>query len=222
MTRLDTVSRQLEAAYPAENKNELLTISSLPRMSTSTEPGTDQGLGIAGHAADGTRRRRAPHRLPEYREHLLARGGARRKEFAIRLAGRRIAGARRTAARHGRKCCLPPPRRRRPRRRVLGNGTLVHSLALLLAVVGLYGVKSYLVAQRTREIGIRMALGADRGAVMRMVMREGAALAGAGIATGLPLAALLGRTLGGLLYGVRPLDPAVFAAGAAIGSASPP
>ena len=84
-------------------------------------------------------------------------------------------------------------------------------LDLLLAIVGLYGVKSYLVAERTREIGIRMALGADRSVVMRMVMKEGAALAAAGMAIGLPLAALLGRALASLLYGVRPLDPLVFA-----------
>ena len=85
-------------------------------------------------------------------------------------------------------------------------------LALLLAVVGLYGVKSYLVSQRTREIGVRMALGAEPGDVMRMVLKEGAALAGVGIAIGLPLAALLARVLASVLYDVRPLDPVVFTA----------
>jgi putative ABC transport system permease protein len=83
-------------------------------------------------------------------------------------------------------------------------------LALLLAVVGLYGVKSYLVAQRTREIGIRVALGARPGDVLRMVLREGAALAAIGVGVGLPLAALLGMALGSLLYDVKPLDPIVF------------
>ena len=83
-------------------------------------------------------------------------------------------------------------------------------LALLLAVVGLYGVKSYLVSQRTREIGIRMALGARPGDVLGMVLREGAMLSAAGVALGLPLAALLGVLLSSLLYDVKPLDPVVF------------
>jgi predicted permease len=85
-------------------------------------------------------------------------------------------------------------------------------LALLLAVVGLYGVKSYIVSQRTREIGIRMALGAKPGDVLGMVLREGAMLAGVGVALGLPLAALLGFALSSLLYDVKPLDPIVFTA----------
>ena len=83
-------------------------------------------------------------------------------------------------------------------------------VALTLAVVGLYGVKAYVVSQRTREIGVRMALGADRGDVLRMMLREGAALAGIGIAIGLPLAAGLGKLLGAMLYEVKPLDPLVF------------
>ena len=83
-------------------------------------------------------------------------------------------------------------------------------LALLLAVVGLYGVKSYIVAQRTREIGIRMALGARSSDVMGMVLREGAALAAAGIALGLPLAAGFGFLVSAMLYDVKPLDPIVF------------
>ena len=83
-------------------------------------------------------------------------------------------------------------------------------LALLLAVIGLYGVKSYVVSQRTREIGIRMALGAKPHDVLAMVLREGAALSAVGVALGLPLAALLGFGLSRLLYDVRPLDPVVF------------
>jgi ABC-type antimicrobial peptide transport system permease subunit len=83
-------------------------------------------------------------------------------------------------------------------------------LSLLLAVVGLYGVKSYIVSQRTREIGIRMALGARPGDVLSMMLKEGAALAAVGVAVGLPLAALLGMAMSSLLYDVKPLDPVVF------------
>jgi predicted permease len=93
---------------------------------------------------------------------------------------------------------------------------LVGGLALLLAVVGLYGVKSYVVSQRTREIGIRMALGARPGDVLGMMMKEGAVIAAAGVAVGLPLAALLGLALSSLLYGVKPLDPLVFATAPAL------
>jgi hypothetical protein len=85
-------------------------------------------------------------------------------------------------------------------------------LALGLAVVGLYGVKAYSVARRTREIGIRMALGAQRGAVLRMIMREGSFMLLCGIALGLLLAAAAGKILSGILYGVGALDPIAFTA----------
>jgi predicted permease len=83
-------------------------------------------------------------------------------------------------------------------------------LALLLAVVGLYGVKSYVVSQRTREIGIRMALGARPADVLSMLLKEGAVLSAVGVGLGLPLAGLLGVALSSLLYDVKPLDPLVF------------
>jgi len=85
-------------------------------------------------------------------------------------------------------------------------------LALLLAVVGLYGVKSYIVSQRTREIGIRMALGARPRDVLGMFLKEGAALSAVGVVLGLPLAIALGFALSSMLYDVRPVDPVVFAA----------
>ena len=83
-------------------------------------------------------------------------------------------------------------------------------LALGLAVVGLYGVKAYSVARRTREIGIRMALGAQRGAVLRMIMREGSIMLLCGVVLGLLLAAATGKILSGILYQVGPLDPIAF------------
>ena len=85
-------------------------------------------------------------------------------------------------------------------------------LALGLAVVGLYGVKAYSVARRTREIGIRMALGAQPGMVSRLIMREGAIMLCAGIALGLLLAAATGKILSGILYEVGALDPVAFTA----------
>ncbi|MEY2526918.1 MAG: hypothetical protein QOE73_1689 [Verrucomicrobiota bacterium] len=86
------------------------------------------------------------------------------------------------------------------------------ALALGLAVVGLYGVKAYSVARRTREIGIRMALGAQPGMVLRMIMREGSIMLLCGVALGLLLAVATGRILSGILYQVGALDPIAFTA----------
>jgi predicted lysophospholipase L1 biosynthesis ABC-type transport system permease subunit len=83
-------------------------------------------------------------------------------------------------------------------------------LALGLAVVGLYGVKAYSVARRTREIGIRMALGAQRAAVLRMIMRESSIMLLCGVALGLLLAMATGKILSGILYQVGALDPVAF------------
>jgi predicted permease len=80
-------------------------------------------------------------------------------------------------------------------------------LALALASVGLFGTMSYAVARRTGEIGVRMALGAPRPAVLRMVLRETMAIAAAGVAVGLPLAWLGSRLMAGLLFGLSPHDP---------------
>ena len=93
---------------------------------------------------------------------------------------------------------------------------VVSGLALLLGAIGLYGVLSFVVAQRTGEIGVRMALGATARAVRRMVVSQGArvVLVGVGIGVGVALASM--RALDALLYGVKPADPLVFAAMALI------
>ena len=88
--------------------------------------------------------------------------------------------------------------------------TAFAAIALLLAAVGLYAVLSYMVVQRTHEIGLRMALGAQRGDVLSMIMRRGLGLSFAGLAIGVFASAGLTHLLAGLLYGVRPLDPVTF------------
>ena len=82
-------------------------------------------------------------------------------------------------------------------------------LALILACVGLYGVTAYAVAQRTNEIGIRMALGADRRNVLGLVLRSALAQLGLGLAIGIPVALAGGRVLAGQLYGVKSYDPII-------------
>jgi predicted permease len=89
---------------------------------------------------------------------------------------------------------------------------VVGLVATLLAAVGLYGVVAYTVGRRTREIGIRMALGASPGGVLGMIMRQGLALAGAGAVAGLLLAWVAARAIASALYGVGAFDPAAWAA----------
>ena len=98
-----------------------------------------------------------------------------------------------------------------PRVRTLLFGIFA-GLALVLACIGVYGVLAYAVAQRTREIGVRMALGARPLDVTRMVVTRGLRLGLLGLAAGIGLALILGRLLQTLLYGVKPVAPAVYAA----------
>jgi putative ABC transport system permease protein len=89
-------------------------------------------------------------------------------------------------------------------------------IALLLAMIGLYGVRAYSVARRTREIGIRMALGASAAETQRMVLREGVQLLAVGTAIGLGLSLLIGMVLSGMLYRVQSADPLVFSVAVAL------
>jgi putative ABC transport system permease protein len=86
------------------------------------------------------------------------------------------------------------------------------ALALLLAAVGIYGVMSYAVTQQTQEIGIRMALGAEREHILRMVLRHGALMSFAGIGIGLVVAVGLARLIASLLYQTSAMDPPTFSA----------
>jgi ABC-type antimicrobial peptide transport system permease subunit len=89
-------------------------------------------------------------------------------------------------------------------------------VALLLGVIGIYGVMSYIVSQRTGEIGVRLALGAEPGGVARAIVGQGGLVALAGIVVGLVAAFAGSRLIGSLLYDVSPRDPQVFAATASI------
>ena len=93
---------------------------------------------------------------------------------------------------------------------------LFGALAILLAAIGTYGVIAYAVSQRTTEFGLRMALGAQRGDLMRMVLAQGARLVVPGALAGVALALVLGRAMKSLIYGVRPDDPMTFVAVAAM------
>ena len=95
-------------------------------------------------------------------------------------------------------------------RMVMALLTAFAGLALVLSALGIYGVLSYSIAQRTREIGLRVALGADRNSVLRLVVGTGARLALLGIAGGAGAAFILTRLMTDLLYGVRPADPVTF------------
>jgi hypothetical protein len=90
------------------------------------------------------------------------------------------------------------------------------SLALVLAAIGLYGLMAYVVRVRTHEIGIRMALGADRSTVLRSILEQAAGRVGAGMLVGLVFAVPVTRLIGSLLYGVRASDPLMFVAVAVV------
>jgi predicted permease len=97
------------------------------------------------------------------------------------------------------------------RRFIMTLLAIFSGVAVVLSALGIYGVLAYSVSQRTREIGVRMALGARESTVARMVVREALGVVGVGLAIGIASALVLTRVLAGLLYGVSPTDPATFA-----------
>ena len=98
---------------------------------------------------------------------------------------------------------------------VAGLSAAFATLATLLGVIGLYGVMAYTVTRRSREIGIRMALGAEQGRVKAMFVRNGVLWAGLGAAAGLVAAVPLSQLMSALLFEVKPIDPLTYAAVAA-------
>ncbi len=96
---------------------------------------------------------------------------------------------------------------------------LFAGIALMLAALGIYGVMSYSVSQRTHEIGVRMSLGAGRRSVIRLVLAEGFRLAVIGVGLGIVGAALMTRALESLLFGVERLDPVTFGSVAVLAAA---
>src|SRR4029434_7617076 len=103
-----------------------------------------------------------------------------------------------------------------PRRLITNLLGAFSSLALLLAALGLYGVIAYSVNQRTRELGIRMAIGAQRGDVLRLVLREGLTTAGIGVVLGLIGAPLTTRLLQSMRFGVSATNPVILTVNAVI------
>jgi predicted permease len=104
----------------------------------------------------------------------------------------------------------------RGRRFTLSLLTAFAIVALGLAMLGIYGVANQAATERTREIGLRVAVGATAGDIVRLILRQGALIVGVGIVSGLAAAVALTRLLSGLLYGVTPLDPVTFATGIAL------
>lgn len=114
---------------------------------------------------------------------------------------------------------MPAEQARRQARNILAVAEISLAMVLLLAATGIFGVISYSVSCRTNEIGIRAALGASRGAILRLILRETMLLALAGLALGFPCALIVSHLIAHLLFGVSANDPATLVAVAIILSA---
>jgi predicted permease len=158
---------------------------------------------------------------------IAQRGGAGSASFAVRTAGApaALANAVRNIV-HAAEPHLPDVSittqaemidRRLAQERLLAEAcTAFAALAVTIAAIGLFGLLSYSVARRTNEIGIRMALGAQRAAVVSLVMRESIGTVAAGVVIGLTAVVFAGRLIASLLYGLSPTDPAMIVGATAV------
>jgi len=154
---------------------------------------------------------------PEYGYTFVARGPAAAVGQTVRAIGRGVAAVDPSVPVHG---AMPladyvdaPLRGPQTAARLLG---VLAAVALVLAAIGLYGVVSYSVAQRAKEIGLRVAFGARKSDVLRVVGSQAAGLLAFGLVLGLAGALALGRLVASLLFGVSPADPVILAAAGSI------
>jgi len=209
-THVAIVSRSLAARmFPHED-----AIGRRIRLRDTPEAGELEIVGVVGDVRFANPRSPSPYAV--YLAILQHEYSGRWGEVLVRGAGGRVpeADVRRAVASAGREQVTMY--------RTLGqvtDRTIVQErvtamiagffgvLALALCAIGLYGLMAYAVTQRTRELGIRMALGAERRGVLAMTVRETMMLVAIGLATGLPLALMAGRVVSGLLFGLTPTDP---------------
>ena len=213
----ETLARRFTPAYPRETPLG----RHIPFTVPESNPSRRESLTIAGIVGDATDSRLDEPVNPQVflpHPQLPNRGGA---EILVRANSDPTAliGAIRAQARPLGIALLNPETLAdrlnnsiAPRRFEMTMLVVFAGLALLLALVGIYGVMAYMVTQRTREIGLRMALGAQRPDVVRMVLGGGLKLVGAGVTIGLVSSVALTRFMESFLYGVKPTDSLTFAA----------
>jgi putative ABC transport system permease protein len=178
----------------------------------------DDWVTIIGVVGDTRRNGLDRQPIPHVYEWYLQENHPSTPDLVARTTGdpRLVAGALRQAVREQDNAAILSPvttmeqqlsAQLTPRRFQTSLLTLFSAIALVLACAGIYGVMHYWVAQRTQEIGIRVALGAERRDLLRVVINEGAKLSLAGVLTGLGCALILTRLMRSLLFGVSPTDP---------------
>jgi predicted permease len=193
-------------------------LPSVPGRASAEDPAPRLVIGVAGNVAQSGGATRTPARVAYMP--LQQVYGPQLTILARTIRGERVQGALRALvtamnpnlpilAAHSLEERQTGPVVLQLRIAALVSGT-VGLVGLLLASIGIYGVTSYAISRRTREIGIRLTLGAQRADVVRMVLRQGMTLVAIGAGIGLVLAAVAGRVLARLLFGLPPLDPVTF------------